>query len=270
MLRSAVWFITDVCNMKCPYCWAWHSLEKFHPKTNINPEEWSAAWSRLSPQVLDITGGEPFLVPGFVDLLTMLPESTRVAITTNVKCDLSEFVQRVPRERILSMTISFHPSQMDYDRFLGKAKLLRARKYPVTVNFVTWPEQLYMLQDYKDAFTREGFRFHVDYYGRRNDEDGDFKYTEAERQLIARYIGSDRSNALSNDVVPVTCSAGMSHLQVYPDGTAFRCVNDMHKGAPALGNILDPGFVLNRQMTPCDNYNGCAGCDRDKVTVNKR
>lgn len=271
MLKSVVWFITWNCQNHCPYCWQRQRQARgeFVPEPFIDWQKWAEAWNKIAQKngigfVMDISGGEPFIQPGFIDLLAALDDDIHLAITTNVKADMTEFVQKVSPAKVFSMTLSFHPTEMDFMRFFGKVLLLKNRGFKITVNFVTWPEQMYLIPEIKSVLDKYDIRLHIDPYCPTPYRPYDL--TNEEKSFLKRFIDTDRVIAPSG-VRPVMCSGGQEHLVVVPNGDAFRCVNDSIKGA-RIGNILDAdGFELNREKTPCADYNVCAGCDRDKVKV---
>ncbi len=81
MLKSAIWWTTMACNFKCKYCWELQAQERGEFKSvPFRPaKDWLEVWNRVRPQLLDITGGEPFLMPDFLELLTGLDPTIRVA-----------------------------------------------------------------------------------------------------------------------------------------------------------------------------------------------
>ena len=42
----------------------------------------------------------------------------------------------------------------------------------------------------------------------------------------------------------VLCSGGVDHINVQPDGSAWRCILERQLGINPLGNVFDPGFEL--------------------------
>lgn len=272
-LKSAVWFLTWKCNFKCSYCWEVQRIIKgeLAPEPFKDYREWVVAWNKLKPQILDISGGEPFLQPNFMKLLQELDDSIQVAITTNLSFDVTEFVQNINPKKIRSLTFSLHPTQkMSLDQFIGRVLLIKNRGFgPITVNFVTWPEQLWMIGKYKKIFENEiGVRFHVDPYAATPH----FPYTFSDTELkyMQQFTGSDREHFYGgSNEFNVACSGGMNHISVEPDGTAYRCIQDKVTGQPSLGNILQENFRLNEKKTFCDQFFQCPGCDRDKVDVLK-
>lgn len=273
MLKSVVWFITWNCQNHCPYCWERQrqsrgelTLEPF-----IESSRWTEAWNRIAKNnhhediTLDITGGEPFLQPDFVGMLEGLHDDIHIAITTNLKASIVPFIQKISPAKVFSMTISYHPSEMTFDQFIGKALLLKRKGFQLTVNFVAWPEYMYLIPKIKRLIEAEDIRFHVDPYSQTPYVP--YSFDGAEKAFLGQFVDNDRI-IVARGIRPVVCSGGMNHLVVMPTGEAYRCVTDKIDGATSIGNILDiEGFVLNDRKTPCRDYNRCAGCDRDKVKV---
>jgi MoaA/NifB/PqqE/SkfB family radical SAM enzyme len=273
-MKSAVWWTTWKCNYKCEYCWQVQGQQQGHYLPGKLEDEhlrWLAAWKRLHPDVLDITGGEPFLVPGLVDCLAGLHHTIKLAITTNLSHDVGELIEKVPPDHFLQVTCSLHPSQPRFNEvlFYGRALQLQKRGYPVMLNFVGWPEQLWIAELYQRISLERGLRFHFDPYAPSYNPAP--KWSERELAEITRLRGPDRTphpwTAEFGQQYTVNCSGGMDHLSVHPDGTAYRCILDQQLGLPAVGNVFDEAFTWGTAKTPCHEHWRCPGCDRDKVTV---
>lgn len=263
MLKSAVWFITEKCNLNCPYCYEKDVLKRLPSKDRFY-QDWTDAWNKLKPEILDITGGEPFIVSNFIPLLEALDPAIKVAITTNCKADLTEFILKIKPDKVVSMTLSSHPSMMSPELFIGKVLMLKNRGFNITVNFVSYPEQIWLIPGYKQRFEQMGIKFHVDTFV--YDDLTTFKYSDLELSFIKNFIQADRNNLLNTEAIIANCSAGLDHIQVYPDGTIYACMHDFLSGAKPLGNLLE-GFELSTDLRYCGNINLCAGCDRDKVKI---
>ncbi len=271
-LRSAIWFLTWKCNFRCPYCWEAQRQERGEliPEPFIDSRKWVEAWNRLRPQILDITGGEPWLQPRFLDLLEALDDNIKIAITTNVSKDITQFVQRLSPDKVFSMTLSLHPTQkMNTDLFVGKCLLLKNRGFNITVNYVAWPEQMWLIPMYKQIFENHGIRFHIDPYSPTALYA--YEFSQKEKDFLRQFVGEDRSAHWFGEIdkSPVLCSGGYNHLNVQPNGDAYRCIEDRISEKPKVGNILDPDFKLNTEWTYCDVYHRCPSCDLDKISVKK-
>jgi MoaA/NifB/PqqE/SkfB family radical SAM enzyme len=256
--------------MKCPYCIHGKlqrdgkdfAAEPFKPS-----KQWAEALNKIRPQIIDFTGGEPFLQPDFAGLINMLEEDIKVAFTSNASMDFSEFVQRVNPMRIVNITLSFHPtSHVSFDMFVGKIMLLKQRGFPVGVNYVAAPEQMYLIPAYQSRFNLLGLRFHVDPFMQGDFEDK-YEFSKQELEFLAPYVQQDRPLSYMKKEEAVVCSAGVSHLSIHPNGDAWRCLNDRfnHKEEKRMGNIFDADFKLLTESGICYEQYRCCGCDRDKV-----
>lgn len=278
-LKSAVWFTTMACNYHCHYCWEVQAQDRGEFKAapwDKNADRWVSAWNRLKPGILDVTGGEPFLLPWLVDFYERLDPAIKLGMTTNISHDLTQFVQRVPPERFVNITCSWHPSDNGTKSqpnnlflFTGRLMLLKQRGYPVCVNYVAWPEQLWMIGFFKEWFESRGVRFHVDPYS--SIAYYPFDLSEAEAQYVRKHTGPDREphewTTQHGRNYQVDCSGGIDHISVQPDGSAWRCILDRQLLINPLGNILDDDFRLLDTPRTCHEHWRCPGCDRDKVAV---
>jgi MoaA/NifB/PqqE/SkfB family radical SAM enzyme len=277
MLKSAVWFTTMACNFKCNYCWEVQAQERgdFKPLPFKTADEWINAWTKLRPGILDITGGEPFLQPGLIDIIKSIAASgTKVAMTSNFSHPILDFVRQVNPNDILSLTASYHPSQngssklpMNEDIFFGRLLLLREFGFNnVTVNIVAWPEQFWLIPKFIELCERHKLRWHVDPYS--SIAYYPWEFTEPERLALTQWVTPQRTITERDRDCMVTCSGGIDHISVQPDGTAWRCILERQQNKNPLGNILDPEFTLaNNKPSLCDQRQNCPGCDKDKVSV---
>ena len=228
-------------------------------------QEWVDSFNRLKPGIIDITGGEPFLNKNLIDIVNGL--EARVAITTNLSQPILEFAQKVSPEKVFSMTLSYHPTQasITQEAFVGKVLLLANRGFNVTINFVAYPEQIYLIPAVKGLFEGMGIRFHVDPYA--EDNQLRFKYSERENRFLSQFVTTDRAFRVNDVARLVTCSGGRDYIQVDPDGFAYRCMTmNLRKESP-IGNILDKTFKLNDTDEICYTGDLCGGCDRDKCRI---
>lgn len=269
-LNTAVWFITNRCQNNCPYCWQKQDQIKggLKPEEFIAADRWVVAWNRLKPKFLDITGGEPFLQPDFIKLLKSLDNDIKIGIVTNLNFDLTQFVQEISPEKVVSITSSFHPtSTMSRDIFIGKCLLLKNRKFNLKVNFVADPEQMWLTPFYKKLFRNAKIRFHIDPYYQIPFRP--YEFSKNEKSFLKNYISYDRSPVVKSEKLSIYCNAGNGHINVQVNGDVYKCTYDKMLGKPKIGNIFDVGFKLNRDWNFCSNYYRCSNCDRDKILIKK-
>jgi MoaA/NifB/PqqE/SkfB family radical SAM enzyme len=265
-MRSGVLFLTYKCNFTCHYCWQrqGNKVGEYAPIPFIDSKNWVNAINRLGFDILDISGGEPFLQPGFVDMLNGL--NCRIGMTSNFSHPLTDFVQKIKPSKVISITASYHPSQnISLDQFIGRIALLQSKGFNVTVNFVAHPDQMYLIPSAKQQFERMGFRFHVDPYVAYTDK---YEFTEEEKKFLRPYVGDDRGHYLSESEETIKmCSGGRTHLHIQPNGDAYRCYTDFVQKKQGIGNIFQEDFKLAQADSECQYWGKCLGCDKDKVSI---
>lgn len=259
---NIVWVESHYCNYKCPYC----SIHKLDKCVAIDWNKWVERLNSLNPQVIDITGGEPFLNPHMIDIIKGL--NCKVGLTTNMSRDLTRLAQEVSPDKLFSITASYHPTQnINRDWFTGKIVMLMQRGFHVTVNFVAYPEQMYLIPSLQAYFQAFGIPFHVDPYA----EDKDYPYTfnEREKSFLRPFTAQNRLHKIDNPISTIMCSAGMDYLNIHPDGTVYRCMTNCLSNYGSMGNLFDEGFKINTDMELCDHFGLCGGCDMDKARMEK-
>jgi len=264
-MKAIIWVERTNCNNHCNYCIVYR---RNIPQADVGWQDWVALFNRFKPEVLDITGGEPFLNLNMVDIIKALDSSIKLGITTNLTQDMTRFVNEVSTDRICNITLSYHPSQaLSIEAFLGKALMLKNRGYLINVNFVMYPEQLWLCDNLKEIFEiKHGIRFHVDPYA--TNPLFPCELTTAEKEFVQKFVGVDRDYRFKEKKTNrVKCSAGNNYLLIQPDGSAFRCMTMVWNDKGSMGNVFSPDFKIDNEPKICENYFNCAGCDMDKVTI---
>ncbi|PKM86738.1 MAG: hypothetical protein CVU87_11270 [Firmicutes bacterium HGW-Firmicutes-12] len=186
---NAVWNITAKCNYVCPYCI--NEAYKRTYGTFVLPEAkiWAAAWNRIEEElVIDITGGEPFLWDGLIEFIYLLSEDKRVAISTNESLDFLEFVQKVPPQKCINITMSYHPSAyVDLNYFIGKVLMLKNRGFNVNVNYEAYPEQMWIIPELLEKTSKYDISINIDTY-LQNTQTPYYSFNESELEFLKHNI----------------------------------------------------------------------------------
>jgi tetratricopeptide (TPR) repeat protein len=86
--KAVVWYCTMKCNNRCPYCLAFQVDDPMIDVPFRNYRDWVDVWNKFEGNlILDITGGEPFLMPDFIEMIESFNKNIKIAMTTNTKCD---------------------------------------------------------------------------------------------------------------------------------------------------------------------------------------
>lgn len=66
-------------------------------------------------------------------------------------------------------------------------------------------------------------------------------------------VGNPQSrtrSAATGCTCQLLCSGGVDHINVQPDGSAWRCILERQLAINPLGSVIDPGFELLKSPLP--------------------
>jgi MoaA/NifB/PqqE/SkfB family radical SAM enzyme len=160
---NIIWTPGFICNYNCEYCSCEGSLEKTKDKfpssyPELSDAEWFDFFSIINNSyeggAITIGGGEPFLKLDLIyKIIDLLQQKFHFCIATNLSFSVLEFVRRIAPRNIL-LCLSLHPSSrnFNFDLFLGRAILLKRSGFSIQINYVAYPEQMYLYDRYKRIF----------------------------------------------------------------------------------------------------------------------
>jgi hypothetical protein len=160
-----------------------------------------------------------------------------------------------------------HPSHRSFSlkTYLEKVQTLQAAGIPVYVNYVAYPEQIWMIPFLKKSVESVGAMFNVDPFISKT-----YRYSAEEELKVKKFLTQRRKTnfAWNEEGKLKYCSAGMDYFYVVPNGQVYRCLSGFYHHDPKrfyLFNITEtPHF--NIQPKPCSN--ACvATCDQNMVTL---
>jgi len=253
------WDIHYRCNFRCPYCWfykGWADLK--NRNIYLEPEEWMVHWKRVydryGPCHIEITGGEPFLYPKFIELVKALSTIHTVKVTTNLSGDVERFAGEVNPERV-NMDLNFHVLFIDLETVTNKALILNKAGFKAGVCYLAYPPQMQAdkIRFYDRHFRDRGIGFALAaFWGEYGGKRYPAGYTGEEREMMKPYLGDiDRITYHLNAESPrgKMCNAGYNYAGIHANGDVVRCGPMADK---VLGNILKQGFRLLDAPLPCE------------------
>lgn len=200
-----------------------------------------------------------------------MEEDKRVAISTNGSLNLLEFVQKVPPQKCIKITMSYHPSQqVDLHYFMGKVLMLKNRGFNVNVNFVAYPEQIWIIPELLKKLGEYDISMNVDPY-LQNPGIFYYSFNEAELEFLKKQLTDKQKFFFKRKKINYRCNAGSRYFVVLPNGDVYCCLTKAFS-EPPLGNLLDKGFQLRNGPASCETV--CAfSTDREyflQTTVRRR
>lgn len=275
---TATWKMNTLCNFRCPYCFLPLS-HRVHPRKTGNfravedVQKIIRAFDATGYRFLIcMTGGEPLLYPGVVELCCGLTQRHRIELNTNLTTkNVLAFAEAIDPGRVEGVRCSLHVVERERlgltTDLVEKVKYLRARGFNVYVTEVLWPPMLDRLNIIADSLLLHDIvvwpvLFRGTYRGRVYPA----SYNSRERALIEAYIKkierfdssrllagyaeSDLGRTFIGGLVSFKgrcCRAGLRSVYIDPEGEVWRCPDDrVH-----LGNIFHGTFSLLTKATPC-------------------
>jgi MoaA/NifB/PqqE/SkfB family radical SAM enzyme len=259
-VRKGMYFTWDIhykCNFRCPYCWFFNNWAQ-QTKRNLylNPDEWMAHWKRISERYgeikIEITGGEPFIYPDFIELIKRISSIHLVKVTTNLSGDIERFAKEVNPGRV-DMDLNFHILFIDLDTVIKKASILKNAGFKAGICYLAYPPQMHKIKYLSKIFQDEGINFALAaFWGEYNGKKYPAAYTEEEKEMMQPFLGDISRIAYHlNAQSPQgkLCNAGYRYAIVQADGNIVRCGPLSHK---SIGSILDENFRLLENPLPCE------------------
>lgn len=164
---SILWCPSWKCNYNCKYCHLPTAKEFPHIENACKvykSEEWIKAFNRfidinnIEGGILHTTGGEPLFYDGIFDIFEMMyHRNFSIALVTNLSVDIHPLIQKIPPEHISDINASLHATDKHFkwDLFRNRVLLLKQFGYKVNIVFVAHPDQIILIPQYHDFFTKK-------------------------------------------------------------------------------------------------------------------
>ena len=264
--NSIIWNMTRKCNFRCEYCYFPHDntpvtetldARRIKDFLDATGETWK----------IGLTGGEPFIYPGIIDICRILTENHVIGIDTNlsVSSKVREFAQTIDPARVHNLYVALHIEERErvkgVDAFINNARLLMDRGFTIIVNYVVHPTLEERFHRDVEFFASHGITitprpFRGEFEGRRYPE----AYGDRAKAIFGDHPEQGKKVAFNFERLP--CSAGRTLLRMEPDGTIYRCPGDK----TVLGNVMDEVHLLNG-CPPCIKKRcPCRGLDHVRLT----
>jgi MoaA/NifB/PqqE/SkfB family radical SAM enzyme len=258
------WDIHYLCNYKCSYCFfanKWDIMAKENIYLGIDElsRVWEGIYYRYGPCHIHISGGEPSIYPGFIDLISSLSNYHSIEIDTNLSFDADLFMDKENPEKI-RFTPAFHPQFADLASFLRKVDVLKKNGYDLEgVNYVAFPLQLKDMKEYKKRFVDIGMGFVIQpFRGVFDNRDYPHGYLPEEIDILRECGFHDISTSMLNwygqEKEPERngkhCKMGHVYAKIHSNGDAYRCCMILEEGK--IGNLFEGTFKLYDEPRICE------------------
>ena len=237
---------------------------------------WKNIHSKYGASKIYITGGEPFLYPGFAGIISQLSKLHAIHVTTNLSVPLDEFISKNNASNV-EINSTFHPLNTDPVQFAGNVLKLRKAGFVCNVCYLAHPLQLREMLNYKKYFYGLGIEMALTlFWGKLDGKEYPHAYSREEHELIditeAWAHGEDDLKMMNENrgdsgafntnseicidkaqkSTNIHCNAGTDYAVIGVDGAARPC-GQLH--APVLGNIFEFNIKLLELPLSCTEQN---------------
>lgn len=242
-----IWEVTRACNFQCSYCLSGSNRVREAPQlVNV-----AAVMATLdaSEHVFEINlvGGEPSILPNFIELVKHLTKRNYVFLSTNLAAGkvYERFVEEVTSSRITGIDGSFHVEQREkrssFEKYAQTWNLLNDHGFKLSANYVAHPSLLGRIFDDLKRLNDLGVVINpTPYIGMWEGRAYPESYTPEEQELLFRKEAYKGKWDAFIDEAPtrIYCNAGYNVFWVGMDGTISKCTTYLKKN---YGNIYS-GF----------------------------
>ncbi len=171
--------------------------------------------------------------------LTQLPQVTKVAIQTNLACRL-DWVEACDKTR-LGLWVTYHPTEVARERFLGRCAELDQRGVRFSVGVVGMREHLAEI-----AALRAALPAHIYLWVNAYKREADY-YSPADAAFLSAIDPLFPLNNQRHPSAGHVCRTGAQVIAVAGDGTISRC----HFIKAPLGNLYAPELATALRPRLC-------------------
>jgi MoaA/NifB/PqqE/SkfB family radical SAM enzyme len=243
------WKLLDECNFNCSYCFfpPWLRQRKAR---SINIEAFMRCIEGTG-KIFHVmfTGGEPFLLPNFTDLVSALTEKHFVSIITNLTSGLIPlFLDKVNRDHIISIAASFHARELErtglLEQYLRNFENCRKSGIYIYAAEIAHPSYVGHVDKWRDHLKAHNIILHMNsfvgkYRGRPYPE----SYSDEEIEIF----NMQKDNPKRFDQYNNICNAGYNFFVAMPNGDVFPCYQLRRE---KMGNLFT-SFSLQSRLRRC-------------------
>jgi len=253
------WDITAKCNLDCEYCFG----KITDPKIKVNPINHDVLLRTLNSTGkifrISFTGGEPTLVPNFIEACEAITKDHFVSFNTNlISRNFQEFVKKINPERVLHIHASLHFDELTsknlINRFIENYHKLNNNGFNIYAEAVAYPASTEIVEKSRREMSKHSISFNfAPFYGNYNDKRYPGSYTKEELEIFELREETQNMYKQKGEL----CNAGYNAAVVFSNGDVYPC----HQIKEKIGNVYKEINFIN-EIINCPSKN--CGCPLNK------
>ncbi|VAX20531.1 hypothetical protein MNBD_IGNAVI01-492 [hydrothermal vent metagenome] len=253
------WDVTKRCNLDCEYCFG--KIKDLSVKVNsIDIKRLMVTLDKTGKIFrISLTGGEPTMIPNFIEAVKVITEKHYVSFNTNlITKNLLKIIDEINPERILHIHASLHYNELVkknlLKRFINNFKLLHKNGFNIYAEAIAYPPLKDKLNELKSIMQKEIIDFSfAPFYGKLEEKIYPESYTDSELKLFG-LTNDEISCFLQKDKL---CNAGYNAAVVFSNGNIYPC----HQIKEKIGNIYNQ-INFSKSLIRCPSKK--CGCPLNK------
>lgn len=257
---DVAWVMNRRCNFNCEYCFGFarDKLTEDPACARYSPSHIAQRFDETGePWRILLSGGEPFMYPGFLELAGLLTRRHYIDVNTNLSTpNTYEFADAVKPDRVGKIHAGLHILEREKSPngvrdYLRKFLFFQERGFNISMVYVSYPPLLGRIAEDITWWRSQGVRriyvkmFKGKFKGKRYPRD----YTDEERSLLRR-LGLDYSEdeILSRRVsfLGRKCQAGHRAFAMNKTGNVMRCFSLKEDHGNLFEGTFRPGKFPRR------------------------
>jgi len=246
-----MWRVTNRCNFDCFYCI--NKLIPLKKPDKISKINISCFLKTLKKTkkifLINFAGGEPLLVPNFIDACKKITEKHFITINSNLfSKQIKDFSEEINPERVAFINASFHLEELKkrnlIKNFISNFSLLQKKGFKIRASVVAHPLILPKIREYKDFFRRNNINFTFILFC------GEYKgkyYPRAYTLRELSNLGFNKKELKKYERFGKLCNTGYNLLVVSEEGEIYPHCSPMKR---SLGNIYKK-INFKKDLTIC-------------------
>jgi len=262
--KQATWMINRFCNFRCPYCTV-PEEQRANPALlgNKNIEPAVDFFNKTGEWYINLSGGEPFLHPKFIELCQRLTEKHFLLMNSNLSSPkVYEFADKIDPKRVVNIVASLQLTELEKfnlkNSFIEKIKYLKKKGFQVGCTLVMWPPFFNKIEEIYSEFEKHGIRVYPNsFYGTYEGKKYPESYTDEQYEIMKKFSGGIKGKRDPNvhkervSFLGQNCYSGHTHVVISFNGDIQRCLSDYTH----LGNMYKGDMNLFKKPEKCAQKN---------------
>ncbi|MBN1799336.1 MAG: radical SAM protein [Spirochaetales bacterium] len=247
-------YFTWRCNFSCKYCFIYADDPKRLTKSSLSEIQTDKFMKVLNNTgktfSIVFSGGEPFLIPHFVETCAELSKDHYVSVATNLSLtrEINKFMELLNPDRVRFILASFHIMELEkrnmIDVFFENYKNLKKAGFQVSAQTVGYPPLLESIEKYMKLFAKKNMDLQcAPFIGDYENKPYPASYSDEDLERI-KYEGELVKSAYTWQ--GKKCNAGYNDGVVKTNGDVFYCMFSNEK----IGNVYK-GITFRDEMIRC-------------------